>query len=176
MHRAPEAAARRYERAATTTALSGVSAPSLDRIPAHPRPTGSTRPGVTNAAARASKGLARWLLRTPSRRHCSHDLRTIAWRKERSGYRNLILTISLRKNETPKRRNAETQKRRITTILATLMPSAGVRRPRMSRFGGKATLTRGVLPDARKDLRREHACSRRGVVARELYAAGSPTR
>jgi hypothetical protein len=44
-------------------------------------------------------------------------------RKKRSGYRNLILTISPRKkNETPKRRN------RVTTILATLMPSAGVRR------------------------------------------------
>jgi hypothetical protein len=36
-------------------------------------------------------------------------------------------------------RNGETPKRRITTILATLMPSAGVRRPRMSRFGGSAT-------------------------------------
>jgi hypothetical protein len=36
----------------------------------------------------------------------------LAWRKERSGYRNLILTISPRKDETPKRRNAETQKRR----------------------------------------------------------------
>jgi hypothetical protein len=61
----------------------------------------------------------------------------LACRKERSGYRNLILTISPRKErdvETP-----ETPKQRITTILATLMPSAGVRRPRMSRFGGSAT-------------------------------------
>jgi hypothetical protein len=36
--------------------------------------------------------------------------------------------------QTQKRRN-----QRITTIPATLMPSAGVRRPRMSRFGGTAT-------------------------------------
>ena len=38
-----------------------------------------------------------------------------------------------------KRRDAETPKQRVTTILATLMPSAGVRRPR-TRFGGNATV------------------------------------
>src|SRR6266699_5527479 len=38
-------------------------------------------------------------------------------------------TQKRRNAETQKRRNAETQKQRITTILATLMPSAGVRRP-----------------------------------------------
>jgi hypothetical protein len=42
-----------------------------------------------------------------------------------SGYRNLILTISPRKNESRSSPNAETQKQRITTILATLMPRAG---------------------------------------------------
>ena len=88
----------------------------------------------------------------------------LAWRKERSGYRNLILTISLRKNETQKRRNAETQKQRITTILATLMPSARVRRPRMSRFGGRATETSsdtGVDAAAgRADKRKAHELSR----------------
>jgi hypothetical protein len=36
------------------------------------------------------------------------DPRQIEKWAERSGYRNLILTISPRKNETPKRRNAET--------------------------------------------------------------------
>jgi hypothetical protein len=60
----------------------------------------------------------------------------LAWRKERSDYRNLVLTISPRKKrdaETP-----QTPKR----ILATLMPPTGVRRPRMSRFGGTATRSR----------------------------------
>jgi hypothetical protein len=37
----------------------------------------------------------------------------LAWKKERFGYRNLILTISPRKE-----RNAETPKRRNATILA----------------------------------------------------------
>jgi hypothetical protein len=49
-------------------------------------------------------------------------------------------TQKRRNAETQKRRNAETQKQRIMTILATLMPSAGVRKPRMSPSGGKATI------------------------------------
>jgi hypothetical protein len=43
------------------------------------------------------------------------------------------------------KRDAETQKQRIMTILATVMPSAGVRRPRMSPCGGKATRTSCVV-------------------------------
>ncbi len=52
---------------------------------------------------------------------------------------------------------AKTPKQRITTILATLMPSAGVRRPRMSRFGGKATTTlrRGPLSNHVSPFRNE---------------------
>ena len=62
----------------------------------------------------------------------------LASRKERSGYRNLILTISPRKKR--RRRNspnAETANHDHPRHAHA--PSAGVRRPRMSRLGGKAT-------------------------------------
>jgi hypothetical protein len=55
----------------------------------------------------------------------------LARRKERSGYRNLILTISQRKE-----RNAETPKHDHPCHAHAF---GRVRRPRMSRFGGKAT-------------------------------------
>ena len=44
--------------------------------------------------------------------------------------------------------SSQTPKRRITTILAALTSSAGLRRSQMSRFGGKATLAPDGLPNA----------------------------